>query len=89
LTTGQTDEYQLDFYAGQDSTNCLKTVSDGDHTAAAWSTPPFAYYAGDAPGVYVTPASLSNNAEGGAVDVTLTLTETDSSDCQPVDTPCK
>jgi hypothetical protein len=83
LATGQTDEYQLDFYAGKNSTNCFAKWSDGGHTASAWSGAPY-------PVIYpwVMPPSLTNAAEGGAVDVTLTLTETDSSACQPEGTVC-
>jgi hypothetical protein len=63
LAPGATDEYAVDFYAGQDSTTCNKTASDDPDTAAAW-------------GPYVTPPSLTNAAEGGAVDVTLTWSYT-------------
>jgi hypothetical protein len=63
-----TDEYQVDFYAGQNSAECGTTWSDGGHTASAWSGAPY-------PTVYpwVTPASLTPPAEGGSVTVTLTL----------------
>jgi predicted ribosomally synthesized peptide with SipW-like signal peptide len=84
LATGATDEYNMEFYAGENSVTCGPTWSDGGHTASAWSGAPY-------PTVYpwVTPASLTNAAEGGSVNVTLTLTETDSSDCQPEGTVCK
>jgi hypothetical protein len=63
LAPGAADIYAVDFYAGQDSTTCNKTASDDPTTAAAW-------------GPYVTPLSLTNAAEGGAVDVTLTWSYT-------------
>jgi len=71
LNPGQTDEYQVDFYAGQNSVECGTTWSDGGHTASAWSG---AGYPSVNP--WVTPASLTNNAEGGAVAVTLTYSYT-------------
>lgn len=71
LAPGGTDEYQVDFYAGQNSSECGTTWSDGGHTASAWSG---ATYPTVNP--WVTPASLSSNAEGGAVAVTLTYTYT-------------
>jgi hypothetical protein len=58
LAPGATYEYSVDFYAGQDSTTCGRTASDNPGTAASW-------------GPYVTPQSLTNAAEGGAVNVTL------------------
>jgi len=66
LAPGQTDEFNMEFYAGQDSTTCGQTWSDGSHTATRWS----------GGGSWVTPASLGSEAEGGAVAVTLTLTVT-------------
>jgi len=69
LAPGATDEYQVDFYAGQNSAECGTTWSDGGHTASAWSG---AGYPSVNP--WVTPASLTSNAEGGAVAVTLTYT---------------
>jgi predicted ribosomally synthesized peptide with SipW-like signal peptide len=71
LAPGATDEYNLDFYAGQNSTTCGATWSDGPHTAAAWSG---ATYPTINP--WVTPASLDNNAEGGSVTVTVTTSFT-------------
>jgi hypothetical protein len=59
LQPGQTATYQVEFYAGQDS-NCGTVSSDGSHTAAAW-------------GAYNTPASLTNDAQGGVVTPTLTF----------------
>ena len=59
LAPGASHEYAVDFYAGQDSETCGKTASDDPDTAALW-------------GPYVTPPSLPNAAEGGALDVTLT-----------------
>jgi hypothetical protein len=61
LAPRATYEYSVDFYAGQDSPICNKTASDYPGTAASW-------------GPYLTPASLTNAAEGGDVDVTLTWT---------------
>lgn len=63
LAPGASYEYSVDFYAGQDSTICNTTASSDPGTAALW-------------GPYVTPPSLTNTAEGGAVDVTLTWTYT-------------
>ncbi len=62
------DEYQVDFYAGENSAECGTTWSDGNHTASAWSGAPY-------PVIYpwATPASLTPSAEGGSVTVTLTL----------------
>ena len=56
--SGGTDEYQVDFYAGQNSAECGTTWSDGPHTASAWSG---AGYPSVNP--WVTPASLQSNAE--------------------------
>ena len=58
---GQTESYQVEFYAGQDSAGCASTVSDGSNTRAAWG------------GTYTTPASLTNDAQGGVVTPTLTF----------------
>jgi predicted ribosomally synthesized peptide with SipW-like signal peptide len=69
--SGGTDEYQVDFYAGENSAECGSVWSDGGHTASAWS---LAGYPSVNP--WVTPASLTNAAEGGAVTVTLTFTYT-------------
>ena len=69
--SGGTDEYNVDFYAGENSATCGTTWSDGGHTASAWS---LAGYPSVNP--WVTPASLTTAAEGGSVTVTLTLTYT-------------
>ncbi|MGZ4601292.1 MAG: hypothetical protein ACXVYY_14430 [Oryzihumus sp.] len=54
----------MEFYAGKDST-CGATYSDGPNTANAW-----AQKVGHA---YQTPASLTNEAQGGTVTPTLTF----------------
>jgi hypothetical protein len=64
-----TDEYQVDFYAGENSAECGTTWSTGPHTASAWS---LAGYPSVNP--WVTPASLTSAAEGGSVAVTVTFT---------------
>ncbi len=61
MMPGETDTYQVEFYAGQDSAGCGTTVSDGTNTRAAWG------------GTYTTPASLTNAAQGGVVTPTLTF----------------
>jgi hypothetical protein len=67
---GGTDEYQVDFYAGENSAECGTTWSNGPHTADAWSGTVYPA----APGPWVTPASLTTPAEGGSVAVTVTFT---------------
>jgi hypothetical protein len=64
LQPGQTMTFSVDFYAGQDSTQCNATSSDGSNTRAAWDG-----YDG---GPYHTPASLTNAAQGGTITPTLT-----------------
>jgi hypothetical protein len=59
LMPGDTASYQVEFYAGQDS-SCGTVSSDGPHTAGIW-------------GAYTTPASLPNAAQGGVVTPTLTF----------------
>lgn len=59
LMPGQTATYQIEFYAGQDS-SCGTISSSGSHTAAIW-------------GAYTTPASLADAAQGGVVTPTLTF----------------
>ena len=71
LAPGATDEYNVDFYAGQNSATCGATWSDGGHTAARWSGSTY-----PATNPWVTPASLDNNAQGGSVTVTVTTSFT-------------
>lgn len=66
VAPGGTDEYNVDFYAGENSATCGTTWSDGPHTASSWS--------GGHP--WATPASLDNNAEGGTVAVTVSFNYT-------------
>jgi hypothetical protein len=61
LAPGASYKYSVDFYAGEDSATCDKTASSYPAIATLW-------------GPYVTPPSLANTAEGGAVDVTITGT---------------
>ncbi len=67
LAPGETATYQVEFYAGEDSA-CGSTYSDGSHTRAAW-------YNQVGHG-YQTPASLTNEAQGGTVTPTLTFSYT-------------
>lgn len=62
LNPGETASYWVGFYAGQDSSLCGTTTSDGPNTTTAWQN-----YSG----VYHTPNSLTNAAEGGSVTATL------------------
>ena len=64
---GETDTYQVEFYAGQDSTGCGTTLSDGSQTRSAWA---------GVSGPYATPASLTSAAQGGIVTPTLTFSFT-------------
>jgi hypothetical protein len=59
LMPGETFPYQVEFYAGQDS-SCGRISSSGPSTAIRW-------------GNYSTPASLTSNAQGGEVTPTLTF----------------
>ena len=68
LQPGQAMTFSVDFYAGQDSTHCNPVSSDGSHTKAAWDG-----YDG---GPYHTPASLTNDAQGGSITPTLTFSFT-------------
>jgi hypothetical protein len=68
LQPGQAMTFSVDFYAGQDSTQCRPVSSDGSHTKAAWDG-----YDG---GPYHTPASLTNDAQGGSITPTLTFSFT-------------
>jgi hypothetical protein len=60
--------FSVDFYAGQNSTHCNATHSDGKNTRAAWDG-----YLG---GAYHTPPSLTSAAIGGVVAPTLTFSFT-------------
>jgi hypothetical protein len=62
IAPGASIWYSMDFYAGQDSA-CGSIYSSGPSTSA--------FYTGEL-GAYTTPASLSNNAEGGIVTPTFT-----------------
>jgi predicted ribosomally synthesized peptide with SipW-like signal peptide len=65
--------YSVNFYAGKNSTTlfdgkvCGATISDGPGTTAAWKA---------ISGAYVTPASLTNAAQGGLVTPKLTFSFT-------------
>ena len=65
---GHSDTYWVSFYAGQDSSHCGSTTSSGPTTTGRWEG-----YSG---GAYHTPASLTNDAMGGAVTPTLTFSFT-------------
>jgi len=67
LAPGQTAEYWMDFYAGQNS-ECGTVTSDGPSTTASWNG-----YQGHP---YQTPASLTDAAQGGSVTTTLTFAYT-------------
>jgi hypothetical protein len=67
VAPGKTVTYSVNFYAGQDS-RCGTAYSDGAHTKDAWAA---AIGHG-----YVTPASLTNAAQGGSVIPTLTFSFT-------------
>jgi hypothetical protein len=68
LQPGDTLTFSVDFYAGQDSSYCHPTSSDGPQTRAAWDG-----YDG---GPYHTPASLTDAAQGGTITPTLTFSFT-------------
>jgi predicted ribosomally synthesized peptide with SipW-like signal peptide len=68
LVPNQEMTFSVDFYAGQDSTQCSAITSDGPNTRAAWEG-----YQGHA---YQTPASLTNAAQGGVINPTLTFSFT-------------
>jgi hypothetical protein len=68
LQPGATLTFSVDFYAGQDSTQCHRAYSDGPSTEAKW--------AGYMGGPYQTPASLTNAAQGGVITPTLTFSFT-------------
>jgi len=57
---GETTEMYVDFYAGMDSARCDKVASTGPMNDAAW-------------GPYVTPASLTNEAQGGVITPMMTF----------------
>jgi hypothetical protein len=65
LQPGDTLTFSVDFYAGQDSSHCNPVSSDGSNTRAAWDG-----YDG---GPYHTPASLTDAAQGGVINPTLTF----------------
>jgi hypothetical protein len=67
LVPNQSMTFSVDFYAGQDSV-CHPVSSDGSHTADAWNG-----YQGHG---YLTPASLTNAAQGGVITPTLTFSFT-------------
>lgn len=68
LNPGDTMTFSVTYYAGQDSTYCNPTSSDGSHTRTAWDG-----YQGHA---YQTPASLTNAAQGGTITPTMTFSFT-------------
>jgi hypothetical protein len=68
LQPGDTMTFSVEFYAGQDSSECNPTSSDGSNTRAAWDG-----YDG---GPYHTPASLTNAAQGGTITPTMTFSFT-------------
>ena len=68
LQPGDTMTFSVDFYAGMDSTTCNRVYSDGPGTEAIWDG-----YLG---GMYHTPASLTNAAQGGTITPTLTFNVT-------------
>jgi predicted ribosomally synthesized peptide with SipW-like signal peptide len=68
LLPGDSLTFSMDFYAGQNSTQCRPVHSDGSHTLAAWD----AYLGGG----YTTPASLTDVAQGGVITPTLTFSFT-------------
>lgn len=67
LLPNESMPFSVDFYAGQNSV-CGAKTSDGSHTAAAWIG-----YQGHS---YLTPASLTNAAQGGVITPTLTFSFT-------------
>lgn len=67
LAPGATASYWVSFYAGQDSSECGTTTSDGPSTSAHWTS---------VSGAYHTPDSLTNAAQGGSVTPTLTFAYT-------------
>lgn len=68
LIPGQSMTFSVDFYAGQDSTQCRPTHSDGSVNGGRWDG-----YLG---GGYTTPASLTDAAQGGSITPTLTFSFT-------------
>jgi hypothetical protein len=65
------DAFTIEFYAGQNTTDCGTSWSVGSHTASVWSGA--GTWAGPwpTPNLWVMPASLVPQAEGGAVTVTI------------------
>jgi predicted ribosomally synthesized peptide with SipW-like signal peptide len=68
IAPGQSMNVWVTYYAGQDSANCGETASDGSHTRTAWDG-----YLGHG---YQTPASLTNEAQGGTITPTMTFSFT-------------
>jgi len=68
LMPGETNWYEVNFYAGQNDSWCGAKYSDGSNTVAAWTA-----YLG---GAYTMPASLTNAAQGGVVTPKLTFSFT-------------
>jgi len=68
LVAGQSMTFSVDFYAGQNSSQCHPVSSDGSHTLAVWDG-----YQGHA---YQTPASLTDAAQGGVITPTLAFSFT-------------
>jgi predicted ribosomally synthesized peptide with SipW-like signal peptide len=68
LLPGDSLTFSVDFYAGQNSTQCHAVHSDGPNTNTAWDG-----YLG---GAYTTPASLTDAAQGGVITPTLTFSFT-------------
>lgn len=68
LVPNQSMNFSVDFYAGQDSTQCNPVSSDGPNTQNAWN--------GHQGHAYQTPASLTNAAQGGVITPTLTFSFT-------------
>ena len=65
LAPGQWMTFSVDFYAGQDSSQCNATHSDSNRNRLNWDR-----YLG---GRYDTPASLTNDAMGGVITPKLTF----------------
>jgi hypothetical protein len=68
IEPGQTMKVWVTYYAGQDSANCSGVYSDGPLTEGIWES-----FRG---GVYQTPASLTNAAQGGTITPTMTFSFT-------------
>jgi hypothetical protein len=68
LQPGHSLTFSVDFYAGKNSSHCNSVYSDGPTTEGIW--------AGYMGGLYQTPASLTNAAQGGVITPTLTFSFT-------------